>query len=253
MQASRPTQSPNLAALMKAAVQEGLAKLLPSFVDAARVVAREVANSAFRAYLQSKKVLAAQDKPLPPSISAEVVNPYIDIEAGVSSEDECEELGNDLEFIAPDDEVNEQGVHPQTDEECWAIFEKHLTTEMSWGECLEKLSRYTGGRFKDADWPDAVAAVFSGDGEEGVAVMNLLAAKAKHLSPLPKESVASSSSSTQHPPRRNWAHVVITSIKNCYVHPQHVADQKLVSETKDNGNSELNGEVGQTMFDVANV
>ncbi|KAH7917307.1 hypothetical protein BV22DRAFT_1135521 [Leucogyrophana mollusca] len=101
---------------MKAAVQEGLAELLPSFVDAARAVAREAANviaetrtgtvegdrgssseshashfssapkttrshltkspSAFRAYLRSKKVLAPQDEPPPPSVAAEVVRAF---------------------------------------------------------------------------------------------------------------------------------------------------------------------------------
>ncbi|KAG0698733.1 hypothetical protein DFH29DRAFT_1002583 [Suillus ampliporus] len=73
---------------------------------------------------------------------------------------------------------------PLADEGAWRILEQFLTTDVTYPQMEEAFSVYLGGRYIADDWKDARDALFSGDGDDSIALANLYTLKARHM-PLP--------------------------------------------------------------------
>jgi hypothetical protein len=71
---------------------------------------------------------------------------------------------------------------PLNDEHAWRIMEDFLTTDMTYPKMEEVFLSYLGDRYADSKWKEARDALFSGDGDDNVALENLRAVKAKHIS-----------------------------------------------------------------------
>lgn len=67
------------------------------------------------------------------------------------------------------------------DEGAWRILEQFLSTNMTYPDMEEALSSYLGDRYCPDDWKAARDALFSGDGDDSIAMANLLALKATHV------------------------------------------------------------------------
>jgi hypothetical protein len=67
------------------------------------------------------------------------------------------------------------------DEGAWHILEQFLSTDMTYADMEEALLSYLGDRYRADDWKDARAALFSGDGDDSIALTNLLTLKATHV------------------------------------------------------------------------
>ncbi|KAG1865675.1 hypothetical protein C8R48DRAFT_772675 [Suillus tomentosus] len=73
---------------------------------------------------------------------------------------------------------------PLADAGAWEILEKYLATDMTYPQLEEAFSAYLGDRYIFDDWKDARDALFSGDGDNSIALANLRALKTSHI-PLP--------------------------------------------------------------------
>jgi hypothetical protein len=73
---------------------------------------------------------------------------------------------------------------PLADAGAWEILEKYLTTDMTYPQLEEAFSAYLGDRYIFDDWKDARDALFSGDGDNSIALANLRTLKTSHI-PLP--------------------------------------------------------------------
>ncbi|KAG2741267.1 hypothetical protein P692DRAFT_20880256 [Suillus brevipes Sb2] len=71
---------------------------------------------------------------------------------------------------------------PLNDEHAWRIMEDFLTTDMTYPKMEEVFLSYLGDRYAEGEWKEARDALFSGDGDDNVALENLRAVKAKHIS-----------------------------------------------------------------------
>ncbi|KAG1729540.1 hypothetical protein EDD22DRAFT_853119 [Suillus occidentalis] len=71
---------------------------------------------------------------------------------------------------------------PKADEGAWRILETFLTTDATYPQTEEAFMSYLGDRYSAEDWKDALAALFSGDGNDSIALANLRALKAIHVS-----------------------------------------------------------------------
>jgi hypothetical protein len=67
------------------------------------------------------------------------------------------------------------------DEGAWRILEQFLSTDMTYPDMEEAFSSYLGDRYCLEDWKDARDALFSGDGDDSIALANLLALRATHI------------------------------------------------------------------------
>jgi hypothetical protein len=76
---------------------------------------------------------------------------------------------------------------PLADQGAWSILEQFLTTDMTYPQMEESFSSYLGDRYVADGWKDARDALFSGDGDDSIALANLCALKARHM-PLPSSS-----------------------------------------------------------------
>ncbi|KAG0703420.1 hypothetical protein DFH29DRAFT_998559 [Suillus ampliporus] len=72
---------------------------------------------------------------------------------------------------------------PLADKRAWAILEQFLTTDMSYAQMEEALSSYLSNRYSPDDWKESQDALFSGDGDDDLALTNLCAVMAKHIHP----------------------------------------------------------------------
>ncbi|KIK36454.1 hypothetical protein CY34DRAFT_109516, partial [Suillus luteus UH-Slu-Lm8-n1] len=70
---------------------------------------------------------------------------------------------------------------PLADAGAWELLEKYLTTDMTYPQLEEEFSSYLGDRYVFDDWKDARDALFSGDGDDSIALANLRALKASHI------------------------------------------------------------------------
>ncbi|KAG2747122.1 hypothetical protein P692DRAFT_20739742 [Suillus brevipes Sb2] len=73
---------------------------------------------------------------------------------------------------------------PLADKRAWAILEQFLTTDMTYAQMEEALSSYLGNRYSPNDWKESRDALFSGDGDDDLALTNLRAVMAKHIHPV---------------------------------------------------------------------
>lgn len=85
---------------------------------------------------------------------------------------------------------------PLADERAWKFLEQFLTTDMTYSQMEEALLSYLGDRYSADDWKEARDALFSGDGNDSIALGNLRAVKAKHLPQASSSSANGSSVST---------------------------------------------------------
>ncbi|KAG1740430.1 uncharacterized protein EDB91DRAFT_1248311 [Suillus paluster] len=69
---------------------------------------------------------------------------------------------------------------PLADHGAWHILEQYLTTNMTYPQIEVSFSSYLGDRYNGDDWKDAHDALFSSDGDDSLALENLLAVKARH-------------------------------------------------------------------------
>ncbi|KAG1820994.1 uncharacterized protein BJ212DRAFT_1478095 [Suillus subaureus] len=76
---------------------------------------------------------------------------------------------------------------PLADQGAWCILEQFLTTNMTYPQMEETFSSYLGDQYVADDWKDARNALFSGNGDDSIALTNLYALKARHM-PLPSSS-----------------------------------------------------------------
>jgi hypothetical protein len=70
---------------------------------------------------------------------------------------------------------------PKADEGAWLILENFLVTDATYPQTEEAFVSYLGDRYSAEDWKDALAALFSGDGDDGIALANLRALKAIYI------------------------------------------------------------------------
>jgi hypothetical protein len=70
---------------------------------------------------------------------------------------------------------------PLADEGAWRILEEFLTTSMTYPQMEEAFQSYLGLRYSEDEWKEARLALFSGDGDDDVALENLRVVKAKHI------------------------------------------------------------------------
>ncbi|KAG2751884.1 hypothetical protein P692DRAFT_20726348 [Suillus brevipes Sb2] len=75
----------------------------------------------------------------------------------------------------------ESAPSPLADQGAWCILEQYLTTDMTYPQMEAAFSSYLGDWYNVDDWGDARGALFSGDGDDGLALSNLLALKARHV------------------------------------------------------------------------
>lgn len=71
------------------------------------------------------------------------------------------------------------------DEHAWSILEEYLTTSMTYPQMEEALLSYLGLRYSEDEWKEARHALFSGNGNDDVALENLHVVKAKHIPQAP--------------------------------------------------------------------
>ncbi|KAG1892882.1 uncharacterized protein F5891DRAFT_986331 [Suillus fuscotomentosus] len=83
---------------------------------------------------------------------------------------------------------------PLSDEGSWCILEQFLTTEMTYPQMEEALLSHLGPQYSADDWKDARDALFSGDGNDSIALANLLALKARYM-----PQASDGPSKTMHP------------------------------------------------------
>ncbi|KAG2744346.1 hypothetical protein P692DRAFT_20745736 [Suillus brevipes Sb2] len=74
---------------------------------------------------------------------------------------------------------------PLADEGAWRILEDYLTTSMTYPQMEEAFRSYLGVRYSEDEWKEAQHALFSGDGDDDVALENLRVVKAKHMPQTP--------------------------------------------------------------------
>jgi len=67
------------------------------------------------------------------------------------------------------------------DEGAWSILAQFLSTDMTFPLMEEALASYLGARYCPDDWKDARDALFSGDGDDSIALANLLALRDTHV------------------------------------------------------------------------
>ncbi|KAG1844870.1 hypothetical protein C8R48DRAFT_780091 [Suillus tomentosus] len=70
---------------------------------------------------------------------------------------------------------------PLADHSAWRILQQYLTTSMTYPQMEAAFSLYLGDQHNTDDWKDARDALFSGDGDNNLALANLLALKARHV------------------------------------------------------------------------
>jgi hypothetical protein len=88
---------------------------------------------------------------------------------------------------------------PLADKHASAILEQFLTTDMMYPQMEDALLSYLGDQYSADDWKESRDALFSGDGDDKLALANLRAVKAKHIHPAlsaPKDSSMSNRRST---------------------------------------------------------
>jgi hypothetical protein len=76
---------------------------------------------------------------------------------------------------------------PREDVNAWRILERFLTTDITYPQTEDAFLSYLGDQYIPDDWKDARAAMFSGDGDDTVALSNLralMAANIPHGSPV---------------------------------------------------------------------
>ncbi|KAG1843865.1 hypothetical protein C8R48DRAFT_780521 [Suillus tomentosus] len=88
---------------------------------------------------------------------------------------------------------------PKADEGAWRILENFLLTDATYPQTEEAFESHLGDRYSAEDWKDALAALFSGDGDDTIALANLCALKAIYV---PQASTMSSNmtNATKHTP-----------------------------------------------------
>lgn len=63
----------------------------------------------------------------------------------------------------------------------WAILERFLTTDLTFGAMEEEFDAYLGDRHRPLEWTAAKLAIFSGDGDDALSLTNLLALKRQYI------------------------------------------------------------------------
>lgn len=70
---------------------------------------------------------------------------------------------------------------PREDVNAWRILERFLTTDITYPQTEDAFLSYLGDRYTPDDWKDARAALFSGDGDDALALSNLRALMAANI------------------------------------------------------------------------
>ncbi|KAG2154490.1 uncharacterized protein EDB93DRAFT_1102259 [Suillus bovinus] len=70
---------------------------------------------------------------------------------------------------------------PKADEGAWRILENFLLTDATYPQTEEVFKSYLGDQYSAEDWKDTLAALFSGDGNDTIALANLRTLKAIYI------------------------------------------------------------------------
>jgi hypothetical protein len=70
---------------------------------------------------------------------------------------------------------------PQEDVNAWRILERFLTTDITYPQTEDAFLSYLGNQYTPDDWKDARAALFSGNGDDTLALSNLRALMAANI------------------------------------------------------------------------
>ncbi|KAG2364694.1 hypothetical protein BDR07DRAFT_1482164 [Suillus spraguei] len=116
---------------------------------------------------------------------------------------------------------------PLADERAWRILEEFLTTDMTYPLMEEAFLSYLGNQYSEDDWKESHNALFSGDGDDKVALENLWVVKAKHM---PLASCAPKDSVTDRPAK----------FKNPYLNLDAKDDDDEEAQEQDNNNNNNN-------------
>jgi hypothetical protein len=100
---------------------------------------------------------------------------------------------------SPETNTGTTSSSPLADGGAWRILEQLLSTDMTYPDTMEEaLLLYLGDRYFPDDWKNARDALFSGDGDNSIALANLLALRANHV----LQTVQSSGSSEISGPQK---------------------------------------------------
>jgi hypothetical protein len=69
------------------------------------------------------------------------------------------------------------------DPAAWDIWERFLTTDLTYGQMEEDFGQYLGSRHCLLKWTEARLALFLGDGNDQASLANLLQLKHQHILP----------------------------------------------------------------------
>lgn len=94
---------------------------------------------------------------------------------------EGESLHHVVYIFSYADNTGTRATSPLADHGAWCILQQYLTTDMTYPQMEAAFSSYLGDRYNADDWKDARDALFSGDGNDNLALANLLALKARHV------------------------------------------------------------------------
>ncbi|KAG2033323.1 hypothetical protein BDR03DRAFT_1014394 [Suillus americanus] len=115
---------------------------------------------------------------------------FLDLQAQVDREEMIEEIEDeedDNTFVVPDDQASDNdqspSLDPQQNEAAWNIMQAFLKTDMQYDEMERQLASHLDEQYHAEDWTEAKRVLFSGDGDNQLSLVNLLALKEQHIRP----------------------------------------------------------------------
>ncbi|KAG2088936.1 uncharacterized protein F5147DRAFT_788635 [Suillus discolor] len=125
---------------------------------------------------------------------------FLDLQAQVDWEemiDEVEDEEDDNAFVVPDDQASDNDQSSSSDplqnEAAWDILQAFLKTDMQYDEMERQLVSYLDEQYHAEDWTEAKRVLFSGDGDNRLSLINLLALKEQHIAPAKLAQLSSGS------------------------------------------------------------
>ena len=85
-------------------------------------------------------------------------------------------------------------VHPNatSDSAIWDMFEEFLMSDMGYGQLTDRMKTHLSSRYRCEDWKEIEKVLFSGDGDNGLALQNVRAIRLQYVSlPVPSQSFVS--------------------------------------------------------------
>ncbi|KAG0698977.1 hypothetical protein DFH29DRAFT_877626 [Suillus ampliporus] len=132
----------------------------------------------------------------------------------------------------------------------WRILEEFLTTDMMYSQMEEAFLSYLSNQYSEDNWKESRDALFSGDGDDNVALENLRIVKARHIPPAfctPKDHSVMGSQLSRARVRPLHRPAKQPKLKNPYLNldaedddeEQETEEQEQEQEEDDDGPSEL--------------